>query len=68
MSPSALWHCGPLRAWQGAVGEALNLCLGTDGTFGPLDLTNEQVTASGVGYKDAGWAAPSKPQSGLSLG
>lgn len=36
------------------VGAPLNLSLGTDGRFGPLDLANERVVPSGVGYKDIG--------------
>ena len=38
----------------GTAGAALNLSLGTDGRFGPLDLANEQVVPSGVGHKDIG--------------
>lgn len=46
---------------RGTVGAPLDLGLGTDGRFGPLDLANERVAPSGVGYKDVGWVAPSKP-------
>lgn len=39
---------------RGTMGALLNLSLGTDGRFGPLDLANERVVPSGVGHGDIG--------------
>lgn len=56
MSPSAL-----CRLDRASVGASVNLSLGTDGQFGPLDLANERVMPGGVGYKDIGEVAPPPP-------
>lgn len=49
MSPSAL-----CRLDRDSVGASVNLSLGTDGEFGPLDPANERVMPGGVGDKDIG--------------
>lgn len=56
MSPSAL-----CRLDRASVGASVNLSLGTDGQFGPLDLANERVMPGGVRYKDIGEVAPPPP-------